>query len=149
MCVQLHGELPKSLERWCAQKRESVSFLHAYDYMPPEPVVLEQLVTEVCTGSVDAVAFTSAQQPRFLFRYASQTGADGDLVAGFEKVVAAGVGKVTAEALREHGVTRVVAPEQEPDGGHDHRTSALLRRAGDGGDVTASPRLATAIYSPP
>ncbi|WAH41611.1 uroporphyrinogen-III synthase [Alicyclobacillus fastidiosus] len=113
VCVQLHGELPKSLERWCAQKRESVSFLHAYDYMPPEPVVLEQLVTEVCTGSVDAVAFTSAQQPRFLFRYASQTGADGDLVAGFEKVVAAGVGKVTAEALREHGVTRVVAPEQE------------------------------------
>ncbi|MFB5192257.1 uroporphyrinogen-III synthase [Alicyclobacillus fastidiosus] len=113
VCVQLHGELPKALERWCAQKERRVSFLHAYDYLRPEQAVLEQLVNEVCTGSVDAVAFTSAQQPRFLFRYASQIGVDKALVAGFEKVVAAAVGKVTAEALREQGVTRVIAPVEE------------------------------------
>lgn len=111
--VQLHGDLPKSLDTWCVEQRANVSFIHAYTYLPPEADVLEALLMDIVHRRVDAVTFTSAQQVRFLFDYAAKENQVDAVVAGFDEVVATAVGKVTAESLRENGVQRIVAPEEE------------------------------------
>lgn len=51
---------------------------------------------------------------RSLFDYAKEKGSTKELQQAFEKqVLAAAVGKVTAEAIRDEGVKRVLAPDIE------------------------------------
>lgn len=63
---------------------------------------------------VDAVCFTTAIQVRSLFDFAKGRGYINEVKKVFEeRAIAAAVGKVTAEALREEGITRLLAPEIE------------------------------------
>ena len=65
-------------------------------------------------GSVDAVCFTTAIQVRSLFDYAREKGYLKEIQAIFkDKTVATAVGKVTAEALVEEGIERIVVPQHE------------------------------------
>jgi uroporphyrinogen-III synthase len=85
-----------------------------YQHIPPQAEVMEQLINELISGKIDAVNFTSAPQARFLFSFAREYGQADHIRELFESsVVAVAVGKVTAAALREEGVGRIVIPDQE------------------------------------
>ncbi|MNZ88395.1 uroporphyrinogen-III synthase [compost metagenome] len=53
-------------------------------------------------------------QVQYLFRHARATGREELLLEQFRQgTLAVAVGKVTAQALKEHGVDRIVMPELE------------------------------------
>lgn len=114
VALQLHGDpaplLINYLEKQGAEYREILPYKH----IPPNPEVMEQLIEEILSGEVDAVNFTSTPQARFLMAYAREKGLEEELLKAFStNVIAVAVGKVTAQALRETGITRLVVPEEE------------------------------------
>lgn len=113
--IQLHGEPSPELERFLAAKGAShVESVLPYRHVPPVTSTLDTLIAELAEAAVDAVCFTTAVQVHYLFRYAIGTGRADLLLQAFHgPVLAAAVGKVTAEALREYGVERLVVPELE------------------------------------
>lgn len=69
---------------------------------------------EITEEKVDAVTFTSAPQIRFLTEYAGSRGMLQAMLEAFETgVLAVAVGRITADALKEAGIRRIVMPEQE------------------------------------
>lgn len=69
---------------------------------------------ELTAGEVDVVCFTTAVQVQYLFRYARKIGLEQQLLEIFAgQVLAAAVGKVTAEALQLNGVQRYIVPDIE------------------------------------
>ena len=75
---------------------------------------VQQLLYEVLSNDVDVVAFTSNTQVKFFFEGARRQRAEGFVQRAFnERVIALSVGSMTSAALREYGITRIVAPEHE------------------------------------
>ncbi|MEK4270138.1 MULTISPECIES: uroporphyrinogen-III synthase [Bacillus] len=112
--VQLHGENAPALLAFLKDKGASVFPLLPYRHTPPKQETVSLLCQEIIGREVDAVCFTTAVQVRSLFNFAREAGIAGEIVKAFqEHVTAAAVGKVTAEALREEGVERLLAPELE------------------------------------
>lgn len=65
-------------------------------------------------NELDAVCFTTAIQVRSLFEFAREQGYLADIVHSFQtNVLAVAVGKVTAEALKEECIEKLLAPEYE------------------------------------
>ena len=119
VAVQTYGEPLTELRRWLEQRGASVLEFSLYRHVPAPAASLDRLLAEVLAGAVDAVAFTSAPQVRFLFDHARRRGAEEAVAlrrAFNQRVVALAVGAVTARALRDHGVTRVVTPDTERAG---------------------------------
>ncbi|MBJ6362651.1 uroporphyrinogen-III synthase [Paenibacillus sp. GCM10012307] len=112
--LQLHGELMPELVHFLEEQGASVRSILAYKHIPPDSEVSLQLCKEVAEGAIDAVCFTTAVQVRYLYEFARQHGYADRLTDSFNtRVLAAAVGRVTADALREAGVERLVAPELE------------------------------------
>ncbi|SFL73071.1 uroporphyrinogen-III synthase [Salibacterium qingdaonense] len=113
--VQLHGIASPKLNAFLYDKGAAeIVELYPYKYSAPEEAVLEPALTSILAGSYDAVCFTTQMQVHSLFRYAKQQYKEKELAGMLMSTTAAtAVGKVTAEALREEGVTRIVAPENE------------------------------------
>lgn len=112
--VQLHGVTIPTLITFLEEKGATVIQLLPYQHTPPEMETLEQLYNEVINQQVDAVCFTTAIQARSFFQYAKEYGNLTKSLNTFEQnVVAVAVGKVTAEALHEEGVKRIISPEKE------------------------------------
>ncbi|MHA6532614.1 uroporphyrinogen-III synthase [Paenibacillus sp. BAC0078] len=112
--LQLHGDPAPRLAAWLEEAGASVREVQPYRHTPPEPGALERLFAEITEGKVDAVAFTSAPQFRFLAQYAREQGKLKELVQAFEdRVLAVSVGRITSESLKEEGITRIVMPEHE------------------------------------
>ncbi len=112
--VQLHGEKAPVLMAFLEEKGASVLPILPYQHIPPEEETVERLCRELMNGEIDAVCFTTAIQVRSLFDFAKGHGYIDEVKAVFEeRAIAAAVGKVTAEALREEGITRLLAPEIE------------------------------------
>lgn len=112
--VQLHGEKAPSLIRFLESKGAVTSQLLPYQHIAPSQETLEILCKEILQGSVDAVCFTTAIQVHFLFDYVREHGYEEQINAAFSnKTVATAVGKVTAAALKEEGVKRIVVPKLE------------------------------------
>lgn len=113
--IQLHGEPAPELVRFFENKGAvQVEALLPYRHVPPEISTLDMLMAELVEGLVDTVCFTTAVQVHYLFKHAIKTGHNELLLQAFDRqVVAAAVGKVTAEALKEYGVKRIVVPEIE------------------------------------
>lgn len=112
--VQLHGEKAPKLMQFLEGKGALTTQLLPYQHIPPLEETVETLCQELLWGSVDAVCFTTAIQVRSLFDFASQKGYLDEIKAVFmDKTVATAVGKVTAEALREEEISRIVVPEHE------------------------------------
>lgn len=112
--IQLHGEKAPALMNFFTGKSASVSQLLPYQHIPPVSEIVETLCQELLSEKVDAVCFTTAIQVRSLFDYAREKGYAAGLQAAFHgKTIAVSVGKVTAEALREEGVKRIVVPKLE------------------------------------
>ena len=112
--VQLHGEKAPALIKFLESKGAVISQLLPYQHIPPVQETVETLCQELMEGSVDAVCFTTAIQVRSLFDYAREKGYLKEVQAIFkDKTVATAVGKVTAEALVEEGIERIVVPQHE------------------------------------
>lgn len=114
VAVQLHGETAPALARFFAERGASVTYLLPYRHIAPPAESVEQVCQELSAGQIDAICFTSAVQVRFLFEYARQAGHVDQIKHAFEQSsLAVAVGKLTAEALEEEGITRIVVPEIE------------------------------------
>ncbi|GAB3146516.1 uroporphyrinogen-III synthase [Microbispora hainanensis] len=113
IAVQLHGE---PLDSFVAALREAgaeVIEVPVYRWLPyRDTSPLRRLISQAITGSVDAVAFTSAPAVLAMLGAARADGLEDALLAAFgSRVVAACVGPVTAGPLTQRGV-RAVQPER-------------------------------------
>ncbi|MBB3905827.1 uroporphyrinogen-III synthase [Anoxybacteroides rupiense] len=112
--VQLYGDTAPSLKQFLQESDAIYTELLPYQHIAPDEAVLGQLYEEVTNQQVDAVCFTTAMQVRFFFSFVKEKKDLEQLRRAFARdVVACAVGKVTAEALSEEGVDRIVAPELE------------------------------------
>ncbi|UQZ85913.1 uroporphyrinogen-III synthase [Paenibacillus konkukensis] len=112
--LQLYGDHAPRLVNWLEEQQADYYEILPYRHVPPELDVVNTLLAEITQGQVDAVTFTSTPQVRFLMAYAREHGLEAKLLEAFRTcTVAVAVGKVTAEALRDEGIERVVAPEEE------------------------------------
>ncbi|MFB4262043.1 uroporphyrinogen-III synthase [Nonomuraea sp. GTA35] len=121
IAVQQHGE---PLTDFVAALREAgaeVIEIPVYRWLPYRDISpLRRLISQTITGSVDAVAFTSAPAVHAMLGAARSEGLEEALLAAFSgSVVAACVGPVTAEPLTSRGV-----PTLQPD---RSRLGALAR----------------------
>jgi uroporphyrinogen-III synthase len=112
--VQLHGESAPSLIQFFESNGAIVQQILPYQHIPPLTETVEQLCRELLNKEVDAVCFTTAIQVRSLFEYAKSQGyINGILKAFNHDAIAVAVGKITAEAILDEGIERLVAPEIE------------------------------------
>jgi len=112
--LQLHGDPSPRLVAWMEDAGANIRQVLPYRHTPPEDGELQRLVAEILEGQVDAVAFTSAPQFRFLADFARKQGTLAEMLQAFEdKVIAVSVGRITSGALKEEGVQRIVMPEHE------------------------------------
>lgn len=115
--LQLHGETAPKLVNWLEEQGAEVRQVLPYRHVPPEEAELELLLNEIVQREVDAVAFTSGPQVRFLAAYAASQGKLEQMQQAFrDGVIPASVGKVTANAMREEGIEARVVPEEEKMG---------------------------------
>jgi uroporphyrinogen-III synthase len=114
VAVQLHGDTAPRLTKHLKDHGASVLPILPYQHIAPNPETVELLCKELSEAKVDAVCFTTAIQVRSLFDYAREHQYLEKVLDAFNnRVLAVAVGKVTAEALREEGVTNYIAPERE------------------------------------
>lgn len=111
--MQLHGVLMPAFVRHLENRGAAVRQLLPYKHIPPERRVTELLCEEISGSQVDAVCFTTEVQVRYFFAYAEEHGHERTIAAFRHRVVAVAVGKVTAGALKEAGIERLVMPESE------------------------------------
>ncbi|RBW69077.1 uroporphyrinogen-III synthase [Bacillus taeanensis] len=112
--VQLHGDTAPKLMEFLDEKGAPHTEILPYQHIAPEDEALEVLYKEIIEGQADAVCFTTAMQVRFLFQYAKEKNVTALLVEAFQdRVLAVAVGVITAEALSEEGIERILAPEQQ------------------------------------
>lgn len=112
--LKLHGEPVPELSAWLASRGAAVTELPLYSYQRPSEEDAIRLLNEVFAGELDAVAFTSNTQVDYLFDAAKLQGQAQALQEAFAGgVLAVSVGHVTSEALRAHGVSRIVQPGLE------------------------------------
>ncbi|MDP4096165.1 uroporphyrinogen-III synthase [Paenibacillus sp. P96] len=112
--LQLHGDPAPRLVEWLQEQGAHVRQVLPYKHIPPETKDLEDLVQDILQRQVDAVAFTSGPQIRFLAEYAHSRGVMDEVLTAFrDDIVAVSVGKVTAQAMLEEGIDRIVVPAEE------------------------------------
>lgn len=113
--IQLHGELSTQLNQFIQSKGGmDVHAILPYRYHAPEQETLASIMNELIQREVDAVCFTTRFQVGYLFDFAREHGREDEVRSVFEQdVLAAAVGKVTAEALRDRGISRIIVPEKE------------------------------------
>ena len=114
VAFKLHGERVPELTEWLEGRGASVFEIPLYRYHPPTDAEVRTLLNEIFSGEVDAVAFTSNTQVRYLFAVAERFGQADALRRAFAgPVEAASVGSMTSASLQEAGVTRITQPEHE------------------------------------
>ncbi|MBD3920719.1 uroporphyrinogen-III synthase [Paenibacillus sp. PR3] len=112
--LQLYGDPAPKLNAVLEARGAICEEILPYRHILPEGDAIQLLLGEIIADEVDAVAFTSTVQVRCLMSEAAVAGVRDQVLRAFEgHVLAVAVGKVTAEALREEGVTRVLFPEEE------------------------------------
>ena len=121
IAVQLHGFTDGTQLDRLRAAGATVLTVEPYRWLMPEDSSrVLRLVDAICTGSVDAVTFTSAPAVDALFNAADGAGKLDALLDAFtETVVAAAVGPVTAAPLRLAGIEPI-----QPD---RYRMGALIR----------------------
>ncbi|MGJ9382702.1 uroporphyrinogen-III synthase [Salipaludibacillus sp. CF4.18] len=112
--VQLHGENAPSLVTYLEEAGATVMQILPYKHIDPDLDTVELFCQEVMQSKVNAVCFTAAIQVRSLFKYVTEKGYTKEILDAFgDNILAVAVGKVTAEALRDEGIERMVQPELE------------------------------------
>ena len=114
VALQLHGDPAPLLIDWLEKEQAQYKEILPYIHTPPQPEVMEQLLDELLYGKHDSAFFTSTPQVRHLIGFAEKKGILEEIKRVFEtEVIALAVGKVTAQALREAGIERVIYPRNE------------------------------------
>ncbi|PLT33471.1 uroporphyrinogen-III synthase [Bacillus sp. V5-8f] len=114
VALQLHGDPAPRLIGFLDEQGCDYREILPYKHVPPQTEVMEQLLSELLNGDIDAVNFTSTPQARFLMSFAREKNVEEQILHTFAtNVVAVAVGKVTAQALREEGIERIIVPENE------------------------------------
>jgi uroporphyrinogen-III synthase len=112
--VQLHGENAPTLINYLEEAGAEVMQVLPYKHIDPDPETIELFCRELLNDEIDAVCFTAAIQVRSLFKFVKEKELLEDVSEALRThTVAVAVGKVTAEALQEEGIKRVVQPELE------------------------------------
>ena len=112
--VQLHGETAPVLTQFLEAQGAVVQKILPYQHIEPEEETVKTLCKELIADECDAVCFTTAVQVRSLFDFARKTNRYQEIVQAFKaQTLAVAVGKVTLEALKDEGIDRVLAPENE------------------------------------
>ncbi|QYR22010.1 uroporphyrinogen-III synthase [Paenibacillus sp. sptzw28] len=136
VALQLYGDPAPRLTGALVNRGAHCEELLPYRHIPPEGDVVEKLIDEIVSGEVDAVTLTSTVQVRYVMGCAARMGkleAVRDAFAG--SVLAVAVGKVTAEALQEEGIERVLFPEEERMGSMVVAMSKYFDGGGDGSET--------------
>jgi len=137
VALQLYGDPAPRVTHALEQMGAVCEELLPYRHIPPEHDTVEQLIDEIITFKVDAVAFTSTVQVRYVMAVARRLSKYESVQSAFHsKVLAVAVGKVTAESLAEEGVKRVLYPEEERMGSMVVALSRYYRSADCG--ITAA-----------
>jgi uroporphyrinogen-III synthase len=107
-----YGERNETAAAGLRERGGSLHEICLYEWrLPDDTAPLEQLVSEIIDGRIDAVAVTSQIQIRHVFQIADKLGRREALTDALSrKVVVAAVGPVCASALRAHGVVPHVQP---------------------------------------
>lgn len=114
VAIQLHGEPMPELVSFFERQGAVVRAILPYRHVAPDPEMSRRLCQEILDGEVDAVCFTTAVQVRYFFQYVKSHGHYLEINKSFRhRVLAAAVGRVTADALKEEGLKRILAPENE------------------------------------
>ena len=114
VALQLYGDPAPRVTMALTARGARCDELLPYRHVPPEGDVVERLIGEIADYALDAVAFTSTVQVRYVMGTAVRLGKLQQVLQAFENgVLAVAVGKVTAETLYEEGVQRVLYPEEE------------------------------------
>lgn len=113
IAVQLYGSEPnRLLVDFLTQAGAHVSTVAPYVYADDvDDARVEELVTAILAGHLDAVAFTSATQVRRLFQIGRRQCGEPALIAALAQLKVAAVGPVVADELRERGVQVDLMPE--------------------------------------
>lgn len=111
IALQMHGENVPTFIKTLEQANNNVRTIYPYEHTPPEEAVVEQLVEEMESGLLDAVAFTSAIQVRYFFDYVENKKKKSAILSLLnDEILPVAVGEVTEEHLKERGVERVLTP---------------------------------------
>ncbi|WP_416147975.1 uroporphyrinogen-III synthase [Salipaludibacillus sp. HK11] len=130
--VQLHGENAPSLISYLEESGATVMQVLPYKHVDPELETVELFCKELIKGDLDAVCFTAAIQVRSLFKYVKEQKLVNDVRDAFSKhTLAVAVGKVTAEALHDEGIERIVQPELERMGAMVKELSSYYEKEGN------------------
>ncbi|MBT2690348.1 uroporphyrinogen-III synthase [Bacillus sp. ISL-47] len=114
VALQLHGDPAPKLIQWLDEQHAQYEEILPYIHNPPETEVMERLLSELLEGKLEAAVFTSTPQVRHLIQFARKQDAENVLKRAFsDKVIALAVGKVTAQALYDEGINRVIFPKVE------------------------------------
>jgi uroporphyrinogen-III synthase len=113
VAVQLYGTEPNVLLMDFLREAGAVAssvapYIYADDV---EDVRVEELVTAILDGQLDAVAFTSATQVRRLFQIGRRQCGEQALIDGLRRLKVAAVGPVVADELRGRKVQVDLMPE--------------------------------------
>lgn len=114
VALQLHGDPAPKLIQWLDEQNADYEEILPYIHIPPDEKVMNQLLSELLGGNLDAAVFTSTPQVRNLLKFARDQNAETELREAFSgNIIALSVGKVTAQALYDEGIERVIFPEVE------------------------------------
>lgn len=113
--VQLYGIASPEIELFFQERQAALTVWLPYHHQPPEEAVADRLLGELLVEQkYQAICFTTALQVKALFKSAEDRGMKQSLFTCLQNdVIATAVGKITAEALTEEGITRVVVPAKE------------------------------------
>lgn len=132
VALQLYGDPAPKLTAELARRGAACEELLPYRHIPPADEVIEQLLREIIHGQIDVVTLTSTVQVRFVMGCAEKLGVAEEVRAALaDRVLAVAIGKVTAEAMREEGVERVLYPEEERMGNMLVTMSKYYNEAGE------------------
>lgn len=113
ICVQLYGEDPNvKLSTFLAAHTSKADFVAPYIYASDmENKNVLALIQQLIDQDIDAIAFTSMQQVKRIFKVASANGMQDKLQSALNGLFVAAVGPIVAESLVEYGVSVDVTPE--------------------------------------
>ena len=113
--VQLYGTDPNQtlqdfLNQAGAQPRPVAPYIYADQASEAE---VAALIAAIAEQRVDAIAFTSAAQLRYLFRVARARQQQDALLAGLQRICLASIGPIVSEVLQGYGLQATVQPDTQ------------------------------------
>ncbi|MBB6450103.1 uroporphyrinogen-III synthase [Geomicrobium halophilum] len=115
LIIQQYGQASPALEHFLQEQGAILTTWLPYIHHAPDDEAVDRFIKELLDEKkYDGVCFTTALQVKSLFQRARKTDKHAQLTELFgNETIATAVGKVTAEALYEEGIKRVVSPTTE------------------------------------